>query len=586
MKSWLRGRPARMLAGALCAGLVATWAVGKVSDKHEESRRDQHEVARMTDKMKTVCVGRFLIDVPEEAQIELRQARIDGFDIVAFNETEQEFQKRVADREAHIKAKPDHLGGSKNLEASREVKTSNGLIGKIFIHSRTVEEGTQGNGLGGVERYRDEGITTEALVHGHGISIDLFFEDRNPDLIEDLPRLVNQLVANPDSRIPAKPGFCMDRAYVHDPLRADQREQIMMFGRLPHHPDVEFIFIVSAGLKPEPHGVLERNEAADEALSMAERMRITRLRAAPREISGLAGEELAELVVEANEARGHSFWWEVSGAEDNVFVPHVVFRMSTGNGNRKPVPSSLSDGAALGLWDKISSSIRLRSAEPVANKTVEAPATPLGTYATAGERCPESGWWLCGDGGNGIGVLGGQRQYVRKGQLMPQALLLPPRTLWDKVRGVQPSFESANRTPWKLVDKRANKRLPPALPLALPIAPTTTDVAGSSSLEGEQNRVSVGSFAVTGAPCPASGWWRCEQSHALDGTRWFAQGALLPPATFTVPPGVFGRSTNTPTSMRRRGEWRLVRLADASDQGSSGVEPPVPRPSASPVRGV
>lgn len=538
----------------------------------------------MTDKMKTVCVGRFLIDVPEEAEIELRQARIDGFDIASFNETDEEFQKRVADREAQIKAKPDYLGGSKNLESAREVKTDSGLVGKILIHSRTVAEGTQGNGLGGVERYRDEGISTEALVHGHGISIDLFNENRALQWVEDLPRLVNQLVVNPDNRIPAEPGFCMDRVYARDPLRADQREQIMMFGRLPSHPDIEFMFIVSAGLKPDPQGVLARNQAADEALSMAERMRVTRLREALREIGGLAGEELAELVVEENEARGHSFWWEVSGTEDNVFVPHVVFRMSTGNGNRKPVPSSLSDGAALGLWDKISSSIRLRSAEPVANKQLEAPTTPLGTYASAGERCPESGWWLCGDGGDGIGVLGGQRQYMKKGDLMPQALLLPPQTLWDKLRGLQPSFESKNRTFWKLVDKRLQKRLPPPLPLALPVPPATTSVASRGLGVSEQSHVSVGSFAVTGVPCPASGWWRCEQSHALDGTRWFAQGALLPPATFAVPPGVFGGSTNAPRSIQRRGEWRLVRLADALEQTHSPSQVSTQAITASPTR--
>lgn len=538
----------------------------------------------MTDKMKTVCVGRFLIDVPEEAEIELRQARIDGFDIASFNETEKEFQKRVADREAQVKAKPDYLGGNKNMESAREVKTDSGLFGKIFIHSRKVQEGTQGNGLGGVERYRHEGITTEALVHGDGVSIDLSYENRALKWVEDLPRLVSQLVVNPDNRIPAEPGFCMDRVYARDPLRADQREQIMMFGRLPSHPDIEFMFIVSAGLKPDPQGVLARNQAADEALSMAERMRVTRLREALREIGGLAGEELAELVVEENEARGHSFWWEVSGTEDNVFVPHVVFRMSTGNGNRKPVPSSLSDGAALGLWDKISSSIRLRSTEPVANKQLEAPTTPLGTYASAGERCPESGWWLCGDGGDGIGVLGGQRQYMKKGDLMPQALLLPPQTLWDKLRGLQPSFESKNRTFWKLVDKRLQKRLPPPLPLALPVPPATTSVASRGFGVSEQSHVSVGSFAVTGVPCPASGWWRCEQSHALDGTRWFAQGALLPPATFAVPPGVFGGSTNAPRSIQRRGEWRLVRLADALEQTHSPSQVSTQAITASPTR--
>lgn len=577
MRSWFRSRPATLLAGALCAGLVATWAVGKVLDKREESRRDQHEVARMTDKMKTVCVGRFLIDVPEAAEIELGQAHIDGFHIAAFSETEQDFQKRLADREAQIKAKPDHLGGNKNMEAAREVTTSSGLIGKIFIHSRTVEEGTQGNGLGGVERYRDEGVTTEALVHGHGISIDLFFEDRNPDLIEDLPRLVNQLVANPNSLVPSEPGFCMDRVYARDPLSADQREQIMMFGRLPNHPDVEIMFIVSAGLKPDARGVLARTEAADGMLSLAGRMRVTKLRAAPREIGGLPGEEVAEVVVEENEARGHSFWWEVNGTEDNVFVPHVVFRMSTGNGNRRPVPSSLSDGAALGLWDKISSSIRLRPTKPVQTALPRFPTTNIGAFAMAGERCPHSGWWLCGDGGNGIGVLGGQRQYFNKGDRMPQALLLPPQTLWEKVRGIQPSFEPKTRTSWKLSDKRARERRLPSLPLAEPKTVAVTETPDANSLDSiEVQLVTIGAVGATGSPCPASGWWRCEEPQAVDGTRWFARGSLLPPVTVPVPPDVFGRAARAPTSIQRRGVWRLMRLAeqrDVVDPGETNAAP-------------
>jgi hypothetical protein len=519
----------------------------------------------MTDKMKTVCVGRFLIDMPAEAQVELRQGRIDGFDISAFNETDEEFQKRVADREAQLRAMPDYLGGNKNLESTRDVKTDSGLVGKIFIHSRAVAEGTQGNGLGGVERYRDEGISTEALVHGNGMSIDLFFANRGLEWVEDLPRLVNQLVMNPDNHIPDEPGFCMDRAYVRDPLSAKQREQIMMFARLPNHPDVEFVLILSAGLKPDVHGVLERTDAADEGLSMAERMRITRLRAAPREIGGLAGEELAELVLEENEARVHSFWWEVNGTEDNVLVPHVVLRMSTGNGNHKPVPSSLSDGAAIGLWDKVSSSIRLRTAPPRATSKIDQSQVPIGTYASAGDLCPESGWWLCGDGGNGIGVLGGQRQYIKKGDPMPQALLLPPPTLWERMRGLQPSYESKNPTSWKLVDHRARKRLPPPLPLAKATAPAGAAVAVGIADGADSTRAPIGSFSSTGVACPASGWWRCEESHALDGTRWFAQGSLLPPATFTVAPGIFGNSSGAPQAIQRRSAWRLMRIAEAPE---------------------
>jgi hypothetical protein len=64
----------------------------------------------------------------------------------------------------------------------------------------------------------------------------------------------------------------------------------------------------------------------------------------------------------------------------------------------------------------------------------------------------------------------------------------------------------------------------------------------------------------TGDPCPASGWWRCDDSHALDGTRWFAQGSLLPAATFRVSPTVFGKRS-APDLIQRRSMWHLVRHA-------------------------
>ena len=96
----------------------------------------------MTEKMKTVCVGRMLIELPEAAQYELYGASIDGFEIAAFAESPEAFHARVVAREAEIRAQPDRLGGNKNLEAVREVKTESGLTGKIFVHGRNVTEGS------------------------------------------------------------------------------------------------------------------------------------------------------------------------------------------------------------------------------------------------------------------------------------------------------------------------------------------------------------------------------------------------------------------------------------------------------------
>lgn len=568
---WAKSRLAKVLAGLAFAGLAATWAVGKVLEQHEEAHQDKQEVGRMTEKIKTVCVGRFLIDMPEEAQIDLGRASINGFDIGAFDESIDEFNARLAHREAEIRAKPDRLGGTKNLELVRNIKTESGLVGKIFVHGRVVNEGTAGNGLEN-ESYRYEGIVVEALVHGDGVSIDVGSDFYFPDKVDDLYTLVTQLVPNPRNQIPGEPGFCIDRAYIRDPLTADQGEQITMFANLPSHPDIDFLLILAAGIKPDGDSLLERGAASEDRLSIAEKLRVTRLRSEPREIGGRSGEELVRRVVEENDAQVYSLRWEVNGTEDDVSTPHLVFRMRTGNSNNGPVPSSMSEEAVLELWDKISSSIRVRPAERQQSPLIDKPTVHIGTQAWAGDRCPQSGWWLCGEGGDGIGVLGGQRQYIKKGERMPQALLLLPQTLWDKLRGLQPSVESTNRTSWRLVDTRARKRAPPPLPLAKAkaVASASTLVSVAASDGSEVQQPLIGTYSSTGLPCPASGWWRCEDSHALDGTRWFVQGSLLPPATFTVAPSIFGNSSNAPQAIQRRSAWRLMRLTDAPDDFDMG----------------
>ena len=571
MKRWLRNGLARLLAGVIIAGMTGAWAIGEVRGQRAAAQRDKDEVARMTQKMTTVCIGRFLVDLPEETRLELAKPRIHGFDISSLDEPEADFQVRLAQREARLRATPDRLGGNKNVESVREVKTENGVIGKIFVHSRTVMEGTRMRGLE-QERYRFEGVAIEALVHGQGLSFDLSAADYDPAKIDNLSKLVAKLVPNPTNAAPTEPGFCVHRAWFRDPLTADQGEQIMMHAQLPSHPDIEFLAILAAGNKPTSPGLLERSAQTEANLPLDVKKRVSRLRGDPRTIGGITGDELVRRVLEKDDSIGYTFWWEVSGTEGNVLVPHVAFKMYVGKGDNGPVPSSLSQDAAMALWDKISSSIRLRPTQERKPVAADPPPTPLGTYALAGDRCPESGWWLCGDGGGGIGVLGGQRQYIKKGDRMPQALLLPPQTLWEKLKGVQPSFESTTQTSWKLVDKRNRKRAPSALPLAQATPAAAAEITGTALGPRimEEQGVPVGSFAATGVPCPASGWWRCEDPRALDGTRWFAQGSLLPSATFALPPGAFGRSAHGAQSIERRGAWRLMRLADAPVQASRG----------------
>jgi hypothetical protein len=161
---------------------------------------------------------------------------------------------------------------------------------------------------------------------------------------------------------------------------------------------------------------------------------------------------------------------------------------------------------------------------------------------------------------------------LRKGQRMPQAMLLPPQTLWEKVRGVQPSYESKGLTVWTLADKRGRARVAPAIALdqAKPFMQPTADAVAGTDVVAPR---AVGTYAPTGAPCPASGWWHCEEINALDGTRWFAQGSLLPAATFALPRDR-DKARDETRAIQRRGTWRLVRLAPApaTDIGSGERE--------------
>jgi hypothetical protein len=159
-------------------------------------------------------------------------------------------------------------------------------------------------------------------------------------------------------------------------------------------------------------------------------------------------------------------------------------------------------------------------------------------------------------------VAGGKRQYFKQGVRLAQALLLPRQIWWEKVRGLQPSYENTAPTLWKLVDKRSRKRVVPAVPLA------QAGVGDMARIVHEMaaHPAEVGVQAATGVPCPASGWWRCQEAQALDATRWFAQGSLLPPATFPMPAGASRKTVGAPGIIQRRVVWQLVRLTPAADE--------------------
>jgi hypothetical protein len=478
-------------------------------------------------------------------------------------ESENAFVERVRVHEAELGTQVNELG-KKNLELAKELNYGE-VRGKLLVSGRWATSWEEHG-----KRKRVEAVALNGFAYHKAREISFNFSARNydPRRIDKLPKLMAKVVARGPQELPREPGFCIDRALVRDPLSSEQNESVTMFAGLPGHPDLAIVFSTIAGTR-QGAGMLERSTRASARLPFFARAAFRTLREGKRTVNGLAGEELGVKVTESNLTTNFSFDWEMSGKEDDVKAPLLTLELQTGINPRaggKPVQSSLSEDALTDLWDKIASSIRLRPVDPPQAPRAEPAVAALGTFASAGERCPQSGWWQCSEGASGVGVLGGQRQYLRKGQRMPQALMLPQQTLWQKIRGLQPSYESERPTAWKLVDKRIHSRAALAVPLEPAVFSARADAtaAGGGAPPSEAVTADVGTYTKTGLACPASGWWRCEESHALDGTRWFAQGSLLPAATFKVPPGVFRKTTGHPELIHRRSTWQLVRYAPSA----------------------
>ena len=527
----------------------------------------------MTEKMKSVCVGRYLVDVPAQAEVSLSHEMIDGFDVATVDESEDVFRERLASREADIQARGSATDGTGGMVEAADLRID-GMVGRTFVFGRN-----RGYLMKGDQRIEDEFVSVEAHARIGGLSFVLSMKYAGEADARLAEALLARLRPRGEEEIPTMPGFCIRRAIFAEPLPVHRSEHAAMHITLPDHPDVAMAFVSMPGGGTDPD-LLARSADTDAADTAVESLRVTKLRADKRSINGLAGEELLERFRELNFATTFAFMWETRGVDSDPMQPFLSLELQAGVSHEpggKPADSSLHEDAVLALWDAVASSIRLRpdGPPPTAHPSQEPQGPKLGVTANAGDVCPQSGWWRCREGGAGIDVHGGQVQYIRKGERMPQALLLPKQTLWQKVRRVQPSMESPRLTAWTLVDKRMRPRVTSVVSLAQATAPPA-----GFELTAAEPRAAVGAYVRTGEVCPASGWWRCEEVHALDGTRWFARGSLLPMATFQVPPGVFGKA-DEPEVIQRRSLWQLMRQVEASavaqsapPAGPAAGEPP------------
>ena len=410
------------------------------------------EVKQMTEKMETYCVGRYLIDLPQDTIVNYGSTRIDNV-YISFLELDLKqppFRERLKAREEELKAEKNEAG-MPSLEKAVDLSNAK-QTGRLFQYGRSSVTLTGDDGKPFVA------VSDEAQVWLHGPVYEeyrLQTDMIDADQIDDIVQLTRRLRPLPPNQIPTDPGFCFERGIILDPPTWDQVESIVLHFRMKKFPDGGGN--LSIGLNGGPtlaETLLQRDAKNDIKQQYASHF--TRIFKGERVINGIPGEEVSNKVKEMNGTRAHSFMWDTVGKLDDVLAPAITLDMDTGYGPPgNPLNSSLPDKAAQALWKKISDSIRLRPTTP--GKTSDAndpnspspdtpPRLPLGTKVSSLRSCPETGVYECPPGAPGVAE---RRMYIKQYQPMPGAFVMQPK---PRIAGFFGGQESNGvETIWTLV---------------------------------------------------------------------------------------------------------------------------------------
>jgi hypothetical protein len=281
--------------------------------------------------MKTLCVGRFLIDIPVTAVVSYRSASLTGWNISSWAETEDKFLARNIEQVSRLTSERNERGGL-SLEQIREI--SNEYIrGRIFVFNRMWQETIQG----GVKQ-TEEVISIRAFVRAQDVTYRFYAKIRWDSDIQKLEKIITQLRWRGENEIPIQAGFCFDRALVREPFDVDFAESTAVFVGLKEHPDVAIALSTMAGISPD-RSLLQRE--ADNDIKKEFRWRFHAFHEGSRIINSIPGEEVLDRVHEPNGSVLHGFMWESLSKEDDVYRPLLTLEFSTGRGNPgKPVKAT------------------------------------------------------------------------------------------------------------------------------------------------------------------------------------------------------------------------------------------------------
>ncbi|MDN0084584.1 T6SS immunity protein Tli4 family protein [Crenobacter sp. SG2305] len=298
----------------------------------------------MFDKMKTYCFGRYLVDVPYEAEIKGQGNTYLSTTIKSERGSELLLRQKIEKRTRELK---EGKSASEYFQYNREIKQSD--LSYLL--------------LGYQEAYGSPMYSIDSFKQDRGW---IFTTSKGPyddKKIDSIIARFNDYLKNvryrSDREMPTEAGFCFENGFIANDGKTSQAEIASLAFRMKNNQDVRIRIESTVTSKPWP-SLLERLKAS----KLEERFpgKIKIVREGNLTVNGMPGEEsLAHFPSDDKTGEAHDFTWETLGDVGNPLKPDIQLAITSGEGVAGVTGvSSMSTKQIQALYEAIVKTIRLR----------------------------------------------------------------------------------------------------------------------------------------------------------------------------------------------------------------------------------
>lgn len=414
----------------------ASYAFKKLTGDLMETSNDH--VAGLFEKTRLVCFGRFVISVPDSAIVVYGPAELDG-NFSVYRDQAGDLPEFVSSQLDEAKKQKDYLPEDRIEEFPLVGETMDGALpGQKFVFGARSSIGYT------IHSYMPLGRDLFVLERGNVTEKD--------DVIREMNRFATQLRLRSDAEIPSGQGLCVDGGFVDIQPEYENTTFGLRFNDIP---DVRFSIRMQKNhdyLQESSNPSVLRKSARERAnaIQLASFFaRVTTLREGRRQLDGWEGEEILTRRPEyKGDTDAHEFRFFSVGQRHDALHPQLDIRMDTGvkENARTSVKPSLTNEAALALWDKLLPTIRVRQPSDATSPITPAPMASLGNVRKSGDICPQSGWWECLEKRK---IDGERRRFFKAGDKLPPVLADGGASLWHTLVGNTYQIATVE---WKLLE--------------------------------------------------------------------------------------------------------------------------------------